>query len=451
MEYEFKLPDVGEGLVEAEVARWLVAVGDEVEVDQAVVEVETAKALVEIPTPVAGTVLKLGGEEGQVLQVGQTLLTVAVAAGQPLPSPGGGAHAATVEEPPATPVAPESGPAPTPLEAGPARTAPGLTSAPAAADPAAPSRRGRALASPSTRKAARALGIDLDSVTGTGPGGRITRADVEALAGQGSPDPIAAPAAEAPVRPQINRGTRTDSERDSEEDEVVALRGTRRTIAEAMMRSWREIPHINEFREIDAAGLVAARKTLAAAYDDESAGHRLTFLPLLVAACTHALRRHREFNASVDMAAEQIVYKHSIDIGIATATDEGLVVPVLRAAHRMSLFEISDRIAEVTELTRARRARPEHLTGGSFTITNFGSYGTWLGNPVINPPQSAIVGFGRIQDRPAVVAGEIVVRTTLPIVVAADHRVIDGSDLGAFVDDLERCLTDPVLLLGDGR
>lgn len=405
MEYEFKLPDVGEGLVEAEVVRWLVAVGDSVEVDQSVVEVETAKAVVEIPTPVAGVVARLGGDEGQTLEVGQTLVTVEIQDGVAPPSEGR--------------AAPPGG---------------------------APAGRSRVLASPSTRKAALRLGVELDSVAGTGPGGRVTRGDVEAASARRAPslDPAPTPSAVAVASGGAPAPTGSD-------DEVVPLHGTRRTIAEAMARSWREVPHITEFREIDAAGLVAARRALALDYDDESTGRRLTFLPLMVAACARALRRHREFNASVDMAAEQITYKGSVDIGIATATREGLVVPVLRAAHRLSLFEISDRITEFTELTRTRRARPGDLTGGSFTITNFGSYGTWLGNPVINPPQSAIAGFGRIQDRPAVVAGELVVRTTLPIVVAADHRVIDGRDLGAFVDDLERYLSEPVLLLGDER
>lgn len=415
MDYEFRLPDVGEGLVEAEVVRWLVAVGDPVEVDQSVVEVETAKAVVEIPTPVAGTVVRLGGDEGQLLQVGQTLVVVEV------PDGARPASAKTTAPPPA--------------EAAP------LAPAPASGPP---NRSARALASPSTRKAALRLGVDLDSVVGTGPRGRITRADVEAAALRHTPDPDAP--APATVDAPGSAGALTEST-----DEVVPLRGTRRTIAEAMTRSWREIPHITEFRQIDATGLVAARRTLASDYDDESTSRRLTFLPLMVAACARALRRHREFNASVDMTTEQITYRGSVDIGIATATGEGLVVPVLRAAHRLSLFEISDRIAEFTELTRTRRARPADLTGGTFTITNFGSYGTWLGTPVINPPQSAIAGFGRIQELPAVVGGELVVRTTLPIVVAADHRVIDGRDLGAFVDDLERYLSDPVRLLGDER
>lgn len=428
MEYEFKLPDVGEGLVEAEIVRWLVAVGDRVVVDQSIVEVETAKALAEITTPVAGVIAQLGSGEGQVLQVGQTLVTVEIDAIEPEAGESGSGHSPRIlgSEPALTP---HPGHSPTPPKAG-------LT-------PAHAARQSRALASPSTRKAAQALGVDLDTVTGTGPHGRVTRADVEAIGAQRS----ASREEPEPLRTIPRAGAR----RPDSADTTVPLRGTRRVIAESMSRSWREIPHVTEFREIDAANLVAARRVLAAEYDDKSTGRHLTFLPLMVASCVRALRRYREFNASVDMAAKQITYRGSADIGIATSTGEGLVAPVLRAAHQLTLFEIADRIAELTRLTRARRARPEDLTGGSFTITNFGSYGTWLGTPVINPPQSAIAGFGRIQDRPAVVSGELVVRTTLPVVVAADHRIIDGSELGAFVNQVARYLTDPVLLLaGEG-
>ena len=416
MEYEFALPDVAEGLVEAEIMRWLVAVGDVVEADQSVVEVETAKALVEIPTPVAGTVGRLGAEEGQVLQVGQTLITVEIP--DDAGSPSDDRASRGVERTPVTP---------------------------AASTPASEAGKRRALASPSTRRAARALGVDLGSLVGTGPRGRVTRSDMEAAAAGRAPSSDAAPGC-SPASGSAGAPVRKDTQ-----DEVVSLRGVRRTVAESMSRSWREIPHITEFREIDATGLVAARRALAVDYDDPAAGRHLTFLPLMVAACTRALRRHREFNASVDLEGQQITYRASIDIGIATSTDEGLIVPVLTATQSLSLFEIADRVAELTELTRTRRARPDQLTGGTFTITNFGSYGTWLGTPVINPPQSAIAGFGRIQDRPAVSEGEVVVRKTLPIVLAADHRVIDGRSLGGFMDDLERYLTDPVVLLGGER
>lgn len=404
MRHEFTLPDLGEGLGEAEIVNWLVAVGDVVAEDQAIVEVETAKAVSEIPSPVAGKVAGLGGGPGDVLAVGSVLISFDTGQDRTIPEPGG-----------------QDGTTPKP-----------------GGGPAAAGARGsgRVLAAPSTRKLAVSLGVDLALVPGTGPAGRITRADVERAAG-----PQAAPAA--------RRDEDVPLQGDAEGDEEVPLRGVRREIARTMTRSWREIPHITEFRELDATRLVEVRDALRERAPEGAA--RLTFLPFLVMACAAALRRHRVINARFDTERELVTYRGSIDIGIATSSNEGLVVPILRGADRLGLFEIGDRAAELAVAVRARHIRPGQLAGGTFTISNFGSYGTWLGTPIINPPQVAIAGFGRIRDAVVAAGGRPVVRPTLPVAVSADHRIVDGDVLGAFVGELAALLENPVLLIGEAR
>ncbi len=229
-----------------------------------------------------------------------------------------------------------------------------------------------------------------------------------------------------------------------------------------MTASWQQIPHVTEFREVDATALVAARRALREQWErglresptgapDGTADPPLTFLPFFALACTVALGRHPGFNASLDLDREVVSYHAAVHLGIATSGAAGLLVPVLRDANRLRLAELSRGIAELVEAARSGVARPGQLTGGTFTISNFGSYGTWLGTPIINPPQAAIAGFGRIRDAVVAVDGRAVVRPTLPIAVSADHRLIDGDQLGAFVGELQRLLENPVLLLDGAR
>ncbi|HEY8532580.1 MAG TPA: dihydrolipoamide acetyltransferase family protein [Micromonospora sp.] len=423
MRHEFMLPDLGEGLAEAEIRNWLVAIGDTVTEDQALVEVETAKAVVEIPSPVTGTLVEVGGDPGTVLPVGALLAAFEVADRADAGGGAGSPPAATTDAPSAAASASE---------------------AKATGDAARAStgrRARRVLASPATRKLAVSLGVDIASIPGTGPGGRVTREDVERAAQRQPSQAVSAPAVAAqPVAEAV---------RQRPGDEEVPLRGIRRQVARTMTRSWTEIPHITEFREVDATQLIAAREALRRRAGD--AGRAMTFLPFFVLACTAALKRHRILNASLDIARETIIYRGAIHIGIATATDDGLIVPVLHDADRLSLREINQRIADLAEAARARRLRPDQLDGATFTISNFGSYGTWLGTPIINPPQAAIAGFGRIEDRVVAVAGQPVVRPTLPIAVSADHRLIDGHVLGAFVNELAALLENPIVLLGEVR
>ncbi|MGH8906152.1 MAG: dihydrolipoamide acetyltransferase family protein [Egibacteraceae bacterium] len=397
---EFCLPDVGEGLSEGEIVLWRVGVGDRVTADQIIVEVETDKSVVELPAPVNGVIAELGGQPGDILPVG-AMLAVIEASGV------AGAGATTSR---------------------------------------------RALASPATRRLALELGVDLSALAGSGPGGRMTKQDVETAA---APAEIKTEPAE-PAEPEPAEPTEPEPEpaepaepaepepaEPGDDAETVPLRGLRRRIAQTMTQAWREIPHITDFREVDAAELVRARARLR-----ERLGPQLTYLPLFVAAVAAALRRHPAMNASLDYAAQTITYHRRHHIGIATATGDGLIVPVLRDADRKTLAEIA---AEASALAAAARSRgvvtPEQTSGGTFTVTNFGSYGGWLGTPMIRPPEAGIAGFGRIHDAVVAVDGVPAVRPLLPLVVAADHRLIDGDVLGRFATDLAELLADPVLLL----
>jgi pyruvate dehydrogenase E2 component (dihydrolipoamide acetyltransferase) len=426
---EFYLPDVGEGLSEGEIVRWLVTPGDEVVRDQTVVEIETDKSIVELPAPADGTILELGGAEGDVLPVGHLLMVMRAAdenAAPPSPtsaiaedSPAPRAEVPSAS--PSTPVAPER----TPAAVGPS----GDTS---------PSRRVKA--SPAVRRLALEAGVDLVEVQGSGAGGRVTRADVEReIDGGGRQE--AAPAASA-AGPTTVGGAPS-------EDVVERLRGLRRQIAKTMTQAWQQVPHITDIRQVDATALVAARRRLAE--DMRDTVGRFTYLPLLIRAVTETLATSPKFNATIDVDAETITYFGRRNIGLAAATPDGLIVPVLHDADQLGLAEIARRVDELAEGARARSLSPDQLRGGTCTITNFGSFGGWIATPIIRPPEAAIVGFGRIHDAVVAVDGEPVVRPTLPISVSADHRLIDGDDMGAFLNRLTQLLEEPVLLLGGAR
>ena len=438
MRYEFTLPDLGEGLTEAEIGRWLVSVGDTVAEDQAVVEVESAKAMVEISSPVPGIVEHLGAEPGEILPVGALLIAFDTEHGNTTTKPGAPEQI--------TPRADDGASATDSLAAvgSPVGKRATMDTPPTSA------RHSRVLTSPSTRKYAVSLGIDLSQVTGSGPAGRVTREDVDRRMRE---SPIGAGATpgdgKGAVAAQRSPGSGGQSQRVV--DEEVPLRSTRRQIARTLTQSWQQIPHITEFREVDATRLVEARRAIRDRLKESEGSAGLTFLPFLVLACTAALSRHRIFNATVDLDRSVITYRASVDVGIATSSTEGLVVPVLRGAATLGLLAIRDGIAELVESVRSRRVEAAQLSGGTFTISNFGSYGTWLGTPIINPPQAAIAGFGRIRDSVVAVDGQPVVRPTLPIAVSADHRIIDGHDLGAFVNDLATTLENPILLVGEMR
>lgn len=440
--FEFRLADVGEGLHEAEVRRWLVAAGDVVMLDQPLVEVETDKAVVELPSPVAGRVTRLGAAEGAVLNVGDIVAVL---------EPDGGPRAAS---------AGQSGSVDD--EGRSADGSPASAQLSAAAAQSSVTRR--ALATPAVRKLARDLGVDLAAVTGSGPDGRILATDVEAFGrdNHGHLNSSAADRSAFSRAPAVPSLTLTDDARGTPPPAFVSgaelgpsgqapaetrlpLRGLRRRIAQTMTRAWTTIPHITGFDEVEVSALVSTRERLKPVA--ERRGLRLTFLPFIVKAVTVALREHPIVNASLDEAAEEIVLHGAANVGIATATPDGLIVPVLHDAGGKTLLEIQVALDSLAERARARTSTPEELRGGTFTITNFGALGGWQAAPIIRPGEAAILGVGRIQERPWVVAGHIEPRPVLPLSLAADHRLIDGDVSTAFLTRIGELLSSPELLL----
>lgn len=403
--FDANLADVGEGLDGAEIVSWLVEVGAHVERDETVVEVETAKSLVGIPAPYDGTLIERGGEPGDTVAVGSVLFVLETDADLDAPTP---TAPCSVDR-----SGPDEHPAPAPSTA-----------------PVAAGRR--PMASPATRQLALDHGIDLTQLHGSGPSGRITRDDV--LRASTRPEPtLTAQADAAQAAPRAAA------------DRVVPLRGLRREIAKTMTQAWRTVPHITDFREIDATNLVAARNRLREHMELD--GVPFTYLPLLVKAVLATLDRFPVFNASIDLDAEEVTYHGRRNIGLATATPDGLVVPVLEDAGDFSLPALTRELHTLTTRARARQCSVTELTGGTFTITNFGSFGGWIATPIIRPPESGIAGFGRIRDQVVAENGLPVVRPVLPLSVSADHRLIDGDSMGGFLNHLTALLTDPILLM----
>ena len=526
---EFTLPDVGEGLTEAEIVSWLVDPGDTVTEDQPVAEVETDKAVVEVPSPVDGTVEELLAEPGEVVPVGTVIVTFAV-----------DGEAADVDA--------DS------TEATGAGDA-----ADAAADTADPGSRpadGRTFASPTTRRLARELGVEIGAVDGSGPGGRITDADVRAAAegsdDEGSPDAdpapggvdpatetdegakaatrridddgsfgrrgdegdpssagpsggvdrdrtLAAPAtrkraeeagvdldsiptdrtregeafvtpaevdayAEAQKRaqaadaealsadsagegssPDADASTETADRPASGADERIPYRGVRRTIGEQMERSKYTAPHATHHDEADVTELVGIRNRLEGRAEER--GSSLSYLPFLVEAVVAGLERYPILNSHLDEDTEEIVLRGEYNVGIATATDAGLMVPVLKRAGERSLLEIADEMNDLVERARDRSIAPEEMRGGTFSITNFGAVGGEYATPIVNYPETAILGVGEIKEKPRVVGGDVVPRKVLPLSLSIDHRVIDGAEAARFTNTVVEYLESPELLL----
>ncbi len=419
---EFRLPDVGEGLEEGEIIRWLVAPGDTVNRDQPLVEVQTDKSLVELPSPVAGQVISLAAEEGEIVKVGQLL--VVLEAGTALGSAAipTAAHATRRL----------------------ARTVPTVAADPnpAAANAATPV-HGRARAAPAVRKLAVERGVDLNAVKGTGPGGRILATDVEAFSTTGASD------RRLPAVSHAGSGVGAEAAGAGRQP----LRGIRRVTAETMTRSWSEIPHITAMDELDATGLLDARRHLAEAARGPGGPREdspvITLAVLFVAAVARGLRRHPLMNASLDMEAGEIVVHEGCHIGLAVATDAGLLVPVVHDADRRPLPDLAAEVRRLTATARAGKADLGDLRGGTFTVTNYGSLGGRFATPLIRPPEAGIMGFGAIRPRPFVVDGAVVARPTLPYCCSADHRLVDGDLLTAFSEHVAGLLAHPVHLLSE--
>lgn len=408
----FNLPDLGEGLEDAEIVEWKVAAGDTVELNQPLVEVNTAKALVEIPSPVAGLVATLHGEPGDVVRVGAPLVTFTIE-----PAPEAEAPAGRAEEPSKRQAVLVGYGVDEAVDGGrrrPRLTPPGQRTAPAAAPTEASPAAVRA--TPPVRKLARERGVDLAAVSGSGPGGRITREDVLSA---GGPVPAAAQGAE----------------------ERVPLRGVRRLIAQKMTRAWREIPHVTTFHTVDATHLDALRRELT----DES-GTKVSALAVVVRALVEVCRDHPKLNASLDADAGELVLRRAYHVGIAADTERGLLVPVVRDVDRKGIGQVAREMAEVVAAARDGTATPEQVTGSTITVSNYGVFGSDAGTPIINYPEAAILGVGRIAPKPLVVEGRIEARPTVTLALSFDHRIMDGADADRAMTDLREILESPFRL-----
>ncbi|TRY42584.1 2-oxo acid dehydrogenase subunit E2 [Geobacillus sp. LEMMJ02] len=437
MIYEFKLPDIGEGLHEAEIIRWLIREGDVVKADQPIAEIQTDKAMVEMTTPVAGKVVALAGPEGATVKVGEPLIVVETEAAV-------AAEAAPTDHLAQEPASAVHIEAPRPTVG-----------------------RKRAIAAPSVRKRARELGVPIDEVEGTGEGGRVTLADLERYVREREAAASVAEAArreanEAGVLPTGSAsaaGGRQESiaswtsiaslDAVFEEEERIPLRGLRKKIAEKMVKSMYTAPHVTGMDEVDVTKLVEIRKHLANQLAEERI--KLTYLPFIIKAVTRALKQYPMFNASLDEETNEIVLKKRYHIGIATATKAGLVVPVIRDADQKSIRELAIEIAELSEKAHRQALRLDELQGSTFTITSTGAGGGWFATPIINYPEVAIFGAHAIKRRPVVVGDEIVIRDMMGMSLTFDHRVIDGEPAGRFMRTVAHYLENPEVLLLDVR
>ncbi|WP_326721903.1 2-oxo acid dehydrogenase subunit E2 [Streptomyces sp. NBC_00243] len=508
---EFRLPDLGEGLTEATIVRWLVEVGDVVAVDQTVVEVETAKAMVDVPCPYGGVVTARFGEEGAELPVGEPLLTVAVGAAASGEGDEGSGNV-LVGYGTAAPPARRGRVRPSSVTGTPASRAPGAPtgtrtgSADAGSVVAAPNggrELGRAgdgpaaraddgdhlvadgrhrpgrdghdrpadggrggvaviadgpvpVMSPLVRRLARENGVDLRELEGSGPDGLILRADVEyalraaatgqvrpaaaeplraPAVGHGAVAPIGAPLAQSPHQPATAPGASPHGTR-------IPLRGIRGAVADKLSRSRREIPDATCWVDADATELMQARAAM-----NSAGGPKISLLALLARICTAALARHPELNSTVDMEAREVVQLDQVHLGFAAQTERGLVVPVVRDAHARGAESLSAEFARLTEAARTGTLTPRELTGGTFTLNNYGVFGVDGSTPIINHPEAAMLGVGRIVPKPWVHQGELAVRQVVQLSLTFDHRVCDGGTAGGFLRYVADCVEQPAVLL----
>ncbi len=449
----FKLPDVGEGLVEAELLTWYVKPGDEITVNQMICEIETAKAVVELPSPFAGTVRELLAEEGQTVEVGAVIITVDDGSGGSAPGTapsadseerekplvGYGEKAASTQRRPRRrpgPSAPASPPVPRVSGPAPADT-PAVRetqAAPATAPAPAP---GRPLAKPPVRKLAKDLGVDLASVTPTGENGVVTREDVRAAVGRAPVGPEAAETAETVETAPAAAVDRTARER------RVPVKGVRKHTAAAMVDSAFTAPHVTEFLQVDVTRTMKAVARLRERPD--FADVRVSPLLLVAKALLMAVRRHPEVNASWDGENQEIVVKNYVNLGIAAATERGLVVPNIKDADAMTLPELAAGLKRLTDTARAGKTSPADMSGGTITITNVGVFGVDAGTPILNPGEAAILAFGQIRDMPWVHKGKLKVRKVTTLSLSFDHRLVDGELGSKVLRDIGTALEDPEL------
>lgn len=421
MAVEFKLPDIGEGVHEGEIVKWLVKEGDTVKEDQPLVEVMTDKATVEIPSPAAGKILQINAKEGEVVKVGSVLVVIGKEGEQPTTD--GRKAEAVVGSPPAR-----------------ERTDDKSVKVAVAA-------QGRVLATPSTRKLARELHVDIALVQGTGPGGRVTDEDVRRFAERKEVAPAPTAVAPTPAAAAERIAAMPTPRRVALDqlEERMPLRGIRKRISDHMHHAKTTAAHFTYVDEVDVTELVKVREELRTVAEKQAV--KLTYLPFIVKACVASLKKHPYLNASIDHEKGEIIIKHYYNIGIATATDEGLIVPVVKSADRLSILEIAQEVERLATRAREKKISLEELQGGTFTITSLGAMGGLFATPIVNSPESAILGIHEIKRRPVVVDNEIAIRHVMLISLSFDHRLIDGHVGAAFAKDVKAFLEDPKWLL----
>ncbi len=397
----FRLPDVGEGVAEAEIVAWHIKVGDRIEEDQPTVDVMTDKATVEMTTPVSGIVAALHGEVGQMVPVGTALIELTLQDEAASDQGAGDATSAPVARQEVPPP-----PAPRPQTS--------QTQAP--------------LAAPATRRRAHEGGVDLHAVTGTGPDGRITPSDLDAV--------LSAGRAEAPVPPQRSDGV-----------SAIRIVGLRRRIAEKMQESTRKIPHFSYVEEFDVTALETLRQTLNEGRRENRP--KLTLLPFFMLAVVRSVRAFPQINARYDDAAETLHVHDSVHVGIATQTSGGLTVPVVRHAEALDLWQAAEALRHVTAAARDGTASRDMLSGSTITLSSLGALGGLAATPIINHPEVAIIGPNRMVDRPMVVNGQVAIRRMMNVSSSFDHRIIDGHEAARFVQALKRLIEQPALLFVD--
>ncbi|MBA9002587.1 dihydrolipoamide acetyltransferase family protein [Thermomonospora cellulosilytica] len=471
---EFKLPDVGEGLTEAEIVRWHVQPGDRVEINQTIVEIETAKAIVELPCPYEGVVAALLVEEGRTVDVGTPIIAVDTSSGEAsvaTPTSEPPAQAAAMKEDlvpsaavdPGTHIGPDTGPDKAerqPLlvgygvKPGATRRRPRKRPAPAAR-PAGTA--ARALAKPPVRKMARDLGVDLSTVTGTGPHGTITRDDVRLAAQQRTglaPAPQGPAAVAPPAPPQeaapapVQANGHAPAAPPGVREERIPVKGVRKSTAAAMVRSAFTAPQVTEFLQVDVTEMMETVRRLREL--PEFAEVKVSPLLLVAKALLTAVRRHPMINSAwVDGngSGDEIVVRHYVNLGIAVATPRGLLVPNIKDADRLTLPELAAALGELAETARAGRTQPADMANGTITITNIGVFGVDGGTPILTPGESAILAFGQVRDMPWVHEGELAIRKVTTLALSFDHRIVDGELGSAVLRDVGAMLENPLRLL----
>lgn len=419
--YDFKLADIGEGLHEGQILKWAVKVGDTVKEGDTLVTIETDKVNAELPSPASGVIVKLGGAEGDTLHVGETVAIIDDGKGGSLPAEEPKKEEPKQEEAGASVV----GELTVSSEV--------IASSNESASSSASSDRVRVLATPAARHLAKELGVDINKLKGSGANGRVMKEDIIA-ASKGTETAASAAVAQPTVKISKDGDV-----------EVVKISKLRKSIVKAMVTSKQIIPHTVLFDEVVVDDLVEMRRVNKERAEKQ--GIKLTYMAFIIKAVTEALKKFPVFNASFDHENEEIIIKNFMNIGIAVDTPDGLIVPNIKNADQKGIFTLAKELREVADQTIARTVQLSQLQGSTFTITNFGAADVAYGTPIINHPEVAILGVGKLEQKPVVVNGEIKVAHVLPLSIAVDHRIIDGADAGRFLKEVKNLLKDPYLLL----